>query len=153
MNSFQISVQFLIDPRDGYATEGGYANDPNDPGGETNYGISKRSYPDLDIKNLSLSNAISIYKRDYWDANSLDTVPLPLCIVMLDGYVNHGPRVMKPLIAAAKGNWKALIQERIKFYLRLIQRNPQMSIYKKGWLNRMNQLNKFCTIAEIYNET
>jgi len=28
--------------------EGGYANDPRDPGGETKYGISKRAYPALD---------------------------------------------------------------------------------------------------------
>jgi lysozyme family protein len=37
--------------------EGGYVNDPNDPGGETNYGISKRAYPDVDIKN---SNKIDV---------------------------------------------------------------------------------------------
>jgi hypothetical protein len=33
--------------------EGGYVNDPKDPGGETNYGIAKRSHPDVDIKNLT----------------------------------------------------------------------------------------------------
>ena len=31
--------------------EGGYVNDPKDPGGETNFGIAKRSHPDVDIKN------------------------------------------------------------------------------------------------------
>ena len=33
--------------------EGGYVNDPKDPGGETNFGIAKRSHPDVDIKNLT----------------------------------------------------------------------------------------------------
>ena len=33
--------------------EGGYVNDPQDPGGETNFGIAKRSHPDVDIKNLT----------------------------------------------------------------------------------------------------
>ena len=33
--------------------EGGYVNDPDDPGGETNFGIAKRSHPDVDIKNLT----------------------------------------------------------------------------------------------------
>ena len=33
--------------------EGGYVNDPNDLGGETKYGITKRFYPDVDIKNLT----------------------------------------------------------------------------------------------------
>lgn len=52
--------------------EGGYVNDPVDPGGETNFGISKRQYPELDIKNLTLKDAETIYKRDYWDWLSLD---------------------------------------------------------------------------------
>lgn len=45
--------------------EGGYVNNPNDPGGETKWGISKRSYPLLDIKNLTIEDAVEIYKRDY----------------------------------------------------------------------------------------
>lgn len=47
--------------------EGGYSNDPHDPGGETNWGISKRSYPHVDIKNLSRDGARAIYLRDFWD--------------------------------------------------------------------------------------
>ncbi len=43
--------------------EGGYTNDPRDPGGETNWGISKRAYPNLDIKNLAMEEAKRIYKR------------------------------------------------------------------------------------------
>lgn len=46
--------------------EGGYVNDPDDPGGETNYGLSKRAYPDLDLRNLTLETASRIYWRDYW---------------------------------------------------------------------------------------
>lgn len=46
--------------------EGGYVNDPADYGGETNFGISKRSYPNLDIKALTKEDAIAIYYRDYW---------------------------------------------------------------------------------------
>ena len=47
--------------------EGGYVNHPNDPGGETNWGISKRSYPALDIARLTREQAKTIYKRDFWD--------------------------------------------------------------------------------------
>ena len=46
--------------------EGGYVNDPADPGGETKFGISKRAYPDVDIATLTEDQAIEIYRRDYW---------------------------------------------------------------------------------------
>ena len=46
--------------------EGGYSNDPRDPGGETNWGISKRSYSGVDIKNLTQAQAKEIYLRDFW---------------------------------------------------------------------------------------
>ena len=37
--------------------EGGYVHDPKDLGGETNFGIAKRFYPDVDIKNLTKEGA------------------------------------------------------------------------------------------------
>ncbi len=46
--------------------EGGYVCDPKDPGGETQWGISKRSYPQVDIKNLTQAQAKEIYMRDFW---------------------------------------------------------------------------------------
>ena len=42
--------------------EGGYVNNPNDPGGETKYGVSKKAYPDIDIENLTLEQAKKIYR-------------------------------------------------------------------------------------------
>jgi lysozyme family protein len=52
--------------------EDGYVNDPDDPGGETNYGISKKSYPDLDIRKLTCEDAKRIYFNDFWLKNSCD---------------------------------------------------------------------------------
>ena len=45
--------------------EGGYVNDKDDLGGETKYGITKRFYPNLDIKNLSREQAKEIYKKEF----------------------------------------------------------------------------------------
>ena len=59
--NFDTAFSRLID------SEGGYVNDPADPGGETKYGISKRSYPDVDIANLTLDGAKAIYLRDFWN--------------------------------------------------------------------------------------
>jgi lysozyme family protein len=47
--------------------EGGYVNDPADPGGETRYGISKRAFPKVDIANLTINKAKAIYKAFYWE--------------------------------------------------------------------------------------
>lgn len=54
--------------------EGGYVDDKDDFGGETKYGISRRSYPDVDIKNLTVDGAKKIYKRDFWDVLKLDAI-------------------------------------------------------------------------------
>jgi lysozyme family protein len=70
--------------------EGGYVNNPRDPGGETKYGISKRQYQHLDIKNLTLSDAKAIYKRDYWGPAGCDAVPEGIKFDLFDMAVNSG---------------------------------------------------------------
>jgi lysozyme family protein len=59
--NFDQAFSRLID------SEGGYVNNPSDHGGETKFGISKRSYPQLDITNLTLDGAKAIYLRDFWE--------------------------------------------------------------------------------------
>ena len=70
--------------------EGGYVNNPSDPGGETNMGISKRAYPSLDIKNLTKELACQIYQRDYWNRVCGDQLPSGLDMVVFDSAVNSG---------------------------------------------------------------
>jgi lysozyme family protein len=70
--------------------EGGYSNDPRDPGGETRFGISKRAYPDVDILRLTEDEAKAIYKRDYWDKLRPDELPQELAICVFDCAVNMG---------------------------------------------------------------
>lgn len=81
---FQKAVDIILEH------EGGYVNDPDDPGGETRYGISKRSYPTIDIANLSLKHAIHIYKRDYWSVMRCDVLPCKIRLVIFDSAVNQG---------------------------------------------------------------
>lgn len=72
--------------------EGGYVNDHRDPGGETNFGISKRSHPDEDIKNLTRERAAEIYRDEYWNpvaARVVDLAPR-LAFLMFDCSVNQG---------------------------------------------------------------
>jgi lysozyme family protein len=72
--------------------EGGYVNDPNDRGGETKFGISKRAYPHLDIKALSIEESKGLYKRDYWGPAGCDAVPDSLKFDLFDAAVNVGVR-------------------------------------------------------------
>ena len=70
--------------------EGSYSNNPADPGGETNWGISKRGYPDLDIKALTVEQAKSIYMHDYWQPCRIELLPDDLQFDMFDAAVNSG---------------------------------------------------------------
>lgn len=83
MADFSIAVEKVLEH------EGGYTSGlPGDPGGETNFGISKRAYPQLDIKGLSKQGAMDIYKSDYWRFDSVDDQGLANCL--LDSSVNQG---------------------------------------------------------------
>lgn len=73
------------------AHEGGYVNNPRDPGGETNWGIAKRSHPDVNIRALTREGAIDIYRRDYWLPIQGDSLPAAAAFQVLDAAVNHGP--------------------------------------------------------------
>ena len=70
--------------------EGAYSNDPNDPGGETNWGISKRSYPHLNIKDLTREQAKDIYRADFWSRIHADAMPYALAFQTFDFAVNSG---------------------------------------------------------------
>ena len=73
--------------------EGGYVNDPDDPGGETKFGISKRSYPNEDIPNLTLERAKFLAKRDFWYPMRLDTLNCQMIADNLfDFAFHHGVR-------------------------------------------------------------
>ena len=50
------------------------SDNPNDYGGESKFGISKRSYPDVDIASLTIEEASVIYERDYWKPYRIDEV-------------------------------------------------------------------------------
>jgi len=95
--SFDTSINRLL------GNEGGYVNDPADPGGETQWGISKRSYPSVDIKALTREGAIGIYKRDFWDRVNANDLPELLQFQVLDFAVNCGIETAVRKLQAAAG--------------------------------------------------
>lgn len=70
--------------------EGGYVNNPKDPGGETKFGISKQAYPDINIAELTLDDAKKIYLRDYWDLARCSDLPQQVAFQVFDTAVNSG---------------------------------------------------------------
>lgn len=93
MVSFDSAIAYVL------SNEGGYVNDPKDPGGETNFGISKRAYPTVDIKNLTVDGAKAIYRRDFWKFDKL--VVQSWATKILDMCVWHGPRNGNTLVQKA----------------------------------------------------
>lgn len=73
------------------ANEGGYVKLARDPGGATNFGISQRDYPDLDISALTRDAAIAIYFRDFWNAGRYAELPDAIAIKLFDLSINIGP--------------------------------------------------------------
>tara|TARA_R110001592_G_scaffold35521_8_gene120854 strand:+ start:139 stop:651 length:513 start_codon:yes stop_codon:yes gene_type:complete len=74
--------------------EGGYVNHPEDPGGETNMGVTKRVYDDFggtkDMKDLEFDDVAPIYKQNYWDRVKGDHLPIGLDLCVFDFGVNAG---------------------------------------------------------------
>ena len=83
--------------------EGGYVDHPDDPGGETKYGISKRSYPEVNIAGLTLDEAKAIYRRDYWDRVRADKLPPELRSILFDAAVNAGVSQSRKWLQRAAG--------------------------------------------------
>jgi len=141
--------------------EGGYVNDPKDPGGETNYGIAKRSHPDVDIKNLTKEGAKEIYKEVYWDKNKVESLPEELWHIYFDMCVNQGKsRAVKiiqravngkggsldvdgglgPMTIAAIGKSRVELDRvrayRVKYYSDLVTKKPDLERFYFGWFKR-----------------
>ena len=146
-NDFQKSLKFTL------KWEGGYVNDPDDPGGETKWGISKRAYPTEDILNLTPERAASLYHRDYWLLSGCDKLPFPYSTVVFDTAVNLGVTRTRNLHekihrAGDEVDLSArLLEARKQHYISIINKNTRLMKYLNGWLNRLNDLKKFVEVS------
>jgi len=83
--------------------EGGYTNDPRDPGGETKFGVSKRSYPGEDIASLTIERAKLISRRDFWGPAGCDGVPDAVKFDLFDAAYNSGVKQAIKFLQRAVG--------------------------------------------------
>lgn len=145
VNEFRKAMEFVALHEWGNRPDGGYTNDPDDPGGETKWGISKRAYPNEDIKNLTPERALQIYASDYWDKAGCDDIPFPLNVVVFDSAVNCGVGVARWWLKDAL-TVDDYLEMRKGYYLGIVDRKPSQGKYLKGWLNRIGDLKKFVEI-------
>ena len=126
--SFERAIEFVL------KHEGGYVDNPADPGGETRFGISKKTYPALDIRNLTIEAAKEIYRRDYWQKSGCEALEWPLSLVVMDSAVNCG--VARAVEWKAEYlNWTDILFARIAFYNGL-----KKPMFLPGWINRVIDL-------------
>jgi lysozyme family protein len=143
---FDRAVEIILD------LEKGLVNHAKDPGGLTNFGISQRAYPSLDIASLTREKASEIYFKDYWEKNKIQEVDSFLRLMVFDCCVNQGPsfalRIYNDL-GVVKGPGPLSLQalkdsepkEVLKRYTfkrldRYIE-NTNFSIFGAGWTRRL----------------
>jgi len=115
--------------------EGGFSNDPNDRGGMTKYGISKKAYPQEDIQNITPARAKELYLRDYWIPAGCDDLAYPWDIVVFDTAVNMGVGTAKLLSQGS--SWQDVLLARAKRYVQIVGKNPSQNKFLRGWMNRI----------------
>ena len=160
MPNFREAVEFVL------KNEGGYSKDPYDPGGETKFGISKRSYPDLDIPSLTMEEAMTIYQTNWWSRYHYTRIESQqLATKILDMSVNMGPKKAHKIVQRAlntilhcklkvdgilgdktfsalnsvkdvEQTHRAMSHYQAKFYESLWTRVKKLTRFKRGWLRR-----------------
>jgi lysozyme family protein len=147
--------------------EAGYSIDSRDPGNwtggrpnvgtllGTKFGIAANTYPDLDIKNLTLEQSKAIYYRDWWLKTGADQIDGAIVFQMWDFAVNAGMGTAKRALQRAAGvaddgqigplTIKAVKAmpvtdilmrfnaQRLRYYTSL----STWATYGKGWTNRV----------------
>lgn len=168
---FRRCVEFVI------KEEGGFVNDPNDPGGATKFGVSIRAHRDdigdldgdgdidaADVQLVSIEQAIEIYHDEYWQAIRGDDLPAHLAVVLLDTAVNCGKVTAIKMLQRVVGveddgvfgpvtMSKALLPEAVS---RLIVERElyyrglkKFPLYGKGWLARLYRAKRLAVGMEL----
>lgn len=160
-HKFKIAFKAVI------GEEGGYVNDPRDPGGETKFGIAKRFHPNIDIKNLTLDQARTIYREQYWAPAACDLLGTGAAVAYFDGVVNMGIKTASMLLQTALGEVAdSVIGPRTRAAMRRRADDPELVVqfmaergvyyasrphfdtYGRGWLRRVIRVAMDAAYAE-----
>lgn len=146
MGDFDRALRFTL------RWEGGFVNDPDDPGGRTNKGITQAVYrdwkddPAADVAQIADEEVAAIYRQNYWDPLCRDLGD-PLALVTFDSAVNCGVRRTRGWLDKADSGTvgtlqaaKYMLTVRQLHYETLVTARPRMAKFLRGWLNRLAAL-------------
>lgn len=150
-DKFDYAIPFILEH------EGGYCWVKDDAGGETNFGICKRSYPDLDIKALTKVSATNIYRSDYWQ-QWMEQLNYRVAAKVFDICVNCGvgtgakilQRACKTDVDGKVGPMTIahcnmmeperlldnICEEQMNYYNKIVVNKPSQQKFIKGWSKR-----------------
>ena len=148
--------------------EGGYVDNPADPGGATNLGCTKTTWETWvghpvtkdNIKALMPNNVMPLYKKKYWDTIKGDNLPMGVDYAVFDFAINSGPsRAVKTLQSvlgvAADGqigpatmdafetaNSREIATKVCEARLAFLQSLPTYGTFGKGWSRRVSEVER-----------
>lgn len=138
---FEQALKFVLE------REGGYVNNPNDPGGATNKGITQGTYNTWlkskgqaakSVKLISDAEVKEIYYKNYWLAAKCDKMTSKkFAVACFDTAVNCGVGKVNDFLRACQ--WTDIdvyFLERIRYYNNLAKK-ANFRTFLHGWLNRM----------------
>ena len=91
------------------------------------------------IKNLTWQQAYNIYKKEYWDAAHVESVPEEMQRVYFNTAVNMGVSAAKELYKKSDGTLQGFVEARNRRYLNIAINKPWKAKYLQGWINRSRQ--------------
>lgn len=169
MRAYDGSMQstFQIDLTDVLKREGGFVNDPKDPGGATNHGVTQHEYdhwraahglPSRSVVKIATDEIAAIYAEDYWQPIHGDALPAGVDYCVFDFAVNSGPtRAVKflqravgvkddgilghaTLDAVARHDARVTIESICDSRQEYLEHLPTFSHFGRGWTARVDQV-------------
>jgi lysozyme family protein len=147
-DSFETAVQFVLNE------EGSVGNLKNDTGGLTKWGIASHVYPQVLNEAFTEQDAISIYKKDYWQRCHCDRMPQSIALLVFNCAVNQGQETAIKLLqrslrvkddgiigpqtmnALNKLNTEDIVDEFTSQQLMRYFENKQFADFGLGWTRR-----------------
>lgn len=138
--SFDSALNFVL------AREGGLSEDPADPGGRTNHGITQHVYdawqdraalPHGDVATIPMETVKAIYLDQYWHAAGAEGLPDGPALALFDSAVNLGVLRARNLWHEADGDVDTFLWARLAYYDDLTRTRPELSKFLHGWVRRL----------------